>query len=103
MTRITRLWKLADHTARAKADALLVQMKQEDPLLRGSITLDRGPENSNHKDITKMHHMPIYACNPYHSWEKGTVENTIGRVRRFIPKGRSIDGVSQKKLDLIVK
>ena len=100
MTRITRLWKLADHTATSKADALIVQMKQEDPLLRGSVTCDRGPENSNHKDITTIHHMPVYACEPYHSWEKGTVENTIGRLRRYLPKGKSVDGVSQKKLDL---
>ena len=103
MTRITRLWKLADHTAISKAEALIVQMKQEKPLLRGSITVDRGSENSSHKDITAMYNMPVYACDPYHSWEKGTVENTIGRLRRFIPKGRSVDGVSQKKLDLIEK
>lgn len=103
MTRITRLWKLADHTARSKAEALIIQMRQENPLLRGSVTCDRGPENSNHADITDMYRMPVYACDPYHSWEKGTVENTIGRLRRFIPKGRSIDGVSQKKLDRIEK
>jgi len=103
MTRITRLWKLADHTAQSKTEALIVQMKQEDPLLRGSITCDRGPENSNHADITDMHRMPVYACDPYHSWEKGTVENTIGRVRRFIPKGKSVDRVSQKKLDRIAE
>lgn len=101
MTRITRLWKLTDHTATSKAEALIIQLKQEDPILRGSITVDRGSENSNHADITAIHQMPVYACDPYHSWEKGTVENTIGRVRRYIPKGRSIDGVSQKKLDLI--
>lgn len=101
MTRITRLSKLTDYTAKTKADALLVQMKQEDPLLRGSITVDRGPENSDHKVITEIHQMSVYACDPYHSWEKGTVENTIGRLRRFIPKGKSVDGVSQKKLDFI--
>lgn len=101
MTRITRLWKLADHTAASKAEVLLVQMKRENPLLRGSVTCDRGPENSNHADITDMHHMPIYVCDPYHSWEKGTVENTIGRIRRYIPKGKSVDLVSQKKLNLI--
>ncbi len=101
MTRITRLWKLADHTAQTKADSLIVQLKQEDPTLRGSITVDRGPENSNHKVITDIHNMPVYACEPYHSWEKGSVENMIGRVRRYIPKGKSVDGINQKKLDLI--
>lgn len=101
MTRITRLWKLIDHTAATKAEALLVQLKHEEPLLRGSVTCDRGPENSNHTEITNIHHMPVYACDPYHSWEKGTVENTVGRVRRYIPKGNSVDGVTQKKLNRI--
>ena len=46
MLKIVRIRKLADHTAATKKDALLVQFKKEDPLLRGSVTVDRGPENS---------------------------------------------------------
>lgn len=33
-------------------------------------------------------------CHAYHSWEKGTVENTIGRLRRYLPKGLSLDTIS---------
>ena len=32
----------------------------------------------------------IFFCHPYHGWEKGTVENTNGVVRRDIPKGSDI-------------
>jgi len=103
MARIVRLRKLADHRAQTKSDSLAVQFKKENPLLRESLTVDRGVENSNHDQITTLHDMPVFACNPYHSWEKGTVENTIGRLRRFIPKGKSVDEVSQKRLDLIEK
>ena len=98
LTRVTRLWKLSDHSAGTKADVLVIQFQKEDPLLRESLTMDRGPENSDHKTITEIHRMPVYACEPYHSWEKGSVENMIGRVRRYIPKGKSVDGVSQKTL-----
>jgi IS30 family transposase len=101
MTRITRLQKLADHTAQTKSDVLLVQLKKEGSLLRGSLTIDRGAENSEHKTITEIHGMPVYACNPYHSWEKGSVENMIGRIRRYIPKGRSVDGITQERLNII--
>lgn len=103
MLRIVRLRKLADHTAQTKTDSLIVQLKNENPLLRESLTIDRGAENSDHKVITEIHRMPVFACNPYHSWEKGSVENIIGRVRRYIPKGRSVDGISQEKLDVIEK
>lgn len=67
-----------------------------------SITSDRGTENYDYKSISEKLNIPFYFCNAYHPWEKGTVENTIGRVRRFLPKGNSLDGISEdyiKKLE----
>ena len=32
----------------------------------------------------------IFFCHPYHSWEKGTVENVNGVLRRDLPKGSDI-------------
>ena len=40
----------------------------------------------------------IFFCHPYHSWEKGTVENTIGRIRRYIPNGNDIRDISEDKI-----
>lgn len=101
LVRVVRIRKLADHTAGEKADVLTVQFKKEKPILRGTLTVDRGVENSYHQRITEIHSMPVYACNSYHSWEKGSVENMIGRIRRYIPKGRSVDGITQERLDFI--
>jgi IS30 family transposase len=44
-------------------------------------------DNANHKQITDSLTMDVFFCHAYHSWERGTVENTNGRIRRFIPKG----------------
>jgi IS30 family transposase len=96
--RLTRLGKLANRIASTKARLLIDQMGKEDPILRGTLTVDRGSENSRHEKITQATGMPVYACNPYHSWEKGTVENTIGRIRRYLPKGLSLDAVSEEYL-----
>jgi transposase, IS30 family len=52
-----------------------------------TITYDNGIENKNHAELAQELSVSIFFCNPYSSWEKGTVENTIGRIRRFIPKG----------------
>lgn len=93
LTRITRIRKLADHTAAAKTRALVDQFRG-DPAL--TLTVDRGAENSDHEVVTREIGIPIYACEPYHSWEKPTVENTIGRVRRYIPKGASVDEIPEK-------
>lgn len=101
MIRILRLRKLADHTAEEKARILTDQFANEMDELKKSFTFDRGTENSEHKTVTGETKMPAFACTAYHSWEKGTVENTIGRVRQFIPKGTSVDGLTQDQLTRI--
>lgn len=101
VSRITRLKKLPDHTAEAKADCLIEQFFHEPLGLTKSLTVDRGPENSDHKSITRKTGAVVFACNPYHSWEKGTVENTIGRIRRHFPKGESVDTLTQRDLNTV--
>lgn len=101
MSRITRLSKLVDHTAQTKADVIIQTLHKEPALFRETVTADNGPENSNHTRITEQTGIGMYFCYPYHSWEKGSVENMIGRIRRFIPKGESVDTVMEKELQLI--
>lgn len=101
VTRKVKFGKLSGHTARVKTDTVIDQLKVENKGFVKSVTVDRGPENSGYREIRDSLSIPVYACNPYHSWEKGTVENTIGRLRRFIPKGRSVDNITQKQLNTL--
>jgi IS30 family transposase len=55
-----------------------------------SITYDNGIENRDHETVASALKINTYFCNSYHSWEKGGVENTIGRIRRYIPKGANL-------------
>lgn len=55
--------------------------------LRLSLTYDNGSENTEHRRVNVVLGTRSFFCAPFHSWEKGTVENTIGLVRRFFPKG----------------
>jgi len=66
-----------------------------------SITWDNGLENRNHEELATSLDIKNYFCRPYHSWEKGTVENTIGRIRRFLPKGCDISEFSDTDLQKI--
>ena len=66
-----------------------------------SITYDNGCEFAGHEDVNKMLHCKSYFCNPYHSWEKGTVENINGLIRRFLPKGTDFDTVSEEYIQHI--
>jgi len=90
--------KLNDHKALTKAKAIIQDLEST---IACSITVDRGPENARHDTIEQQTGVVTYACNPYHSWVKGTVENTIGRVRRKIPKGTSVDSIQQYELTTI--
>ena len=40
----------------------------------------------------------IYFCHPYHSWEKGLVENSNRWIREFIPKKTDLKSISSKFL-----
>ena len=65
------------------------------------MTVDNGAENANHKEITRSLNMAVYFCHAYHSWEKGAVENMNGRIRKFIPKGISMDPIDEKTIRAI--
>jgi len=63
-----------------------------------SITYDNGKEFSKHEIINKEFNIQSYFCKPYHSREKGTIENIIGIIRRFFPKGTDFDMVTNKQI-----
>ena len=86
-TRYTRIRRLPRKTARALAVALNRTLAQYPSRLRLSLTYDNGAENTDHRRVNAVLGTRSYFCAPFHSWEKGTVENTIGLVRRFFPKG----------------
>jgi len=68
---------------------------------RLSLTLDNGKEFFNHEEITKRLGMPIYFAFPYHSWERGTNENTNGLIRRIYPKKSSFATICEAELQFL--
>ena len=68
-----------------------------------SVTLDNDLSFAKHKEMSALVDAPVYFCNPYHSWEKGTVENRNGAVRIDIPKKTDISTVSHARVIAIEK
>lgn len=66
-----------------------------------SITTDNDIAFRNWAELETIIQAPIYFCHPYHSWEKGLVENTNRWIRCFVPKRRDIASVTQEDLDEI--
>lgn len=61
-----------------------------------TITTDNDLLLQHHKELGRLLGVKIYFCHPYHSWEKGTVENINGYIRRDIPKGSDISKYSKR-------
>jgi transposase, IS30 family len=68
-----------------------------------SITYDNGVQFSKHEYTEQKLNIPIYFAFPYHSWERGTNENTNGLLRQYYPKKSPFQDIKQKDLDKIVK
>lgn len=60
-----------------------------------SMTFDNGIENRNHQDIG----INTYFCDPYSSWQKGSIENGNKMLRRYWPKGTDFSNVRQRQMD----
>ena len=70
---------------------------------RQSMTYDNGSEFSGYDTIEEQTGLTAYFAFPYHSWERGTNENTNGLLRQFYPKKSRFDMVTQAYLDKVVR
>lgn len=67
-----------------------------------TITFDNGIEFSAWENIEKKTGMTIYFAYPYHSWERGTNENTNGLIRQYFPKKYDFNLITEKELQQVV-
>lgn len=64
-----------------------------------SITSDNGSEFATLKNI--FPDIPVYYAHPYSSFERGTNEKQNSLIRRFLPKSKSFDNISDDTLSMI--
>lgn len=102
-TRYIIMGLLADKTAMSKTVDMVARFGVLPEEAIKTMTADRGSENAYHTTWTDSLGMDVYLCNPYHSWEKGSVENSIGRVRTWLPKKDGLAGVSQEVLNEVAR
>ena len=65
---------------------------------RHSLTLDNGREFARPIELERRLRLEVFFAHPYHSWERGTNENTNGLLRQFIPKGSDISALTDEQL-----
>lgn len=95
LTKRTMVRKLPNRKRRTISAALSVMFSG---ISVKSITTDNDIAFTHWRELETIIQAPIYFCHPYHSWEKGLVENTNRWIRCFVPKRRDIASVTQEDL-----
>ena len=69
---------------------------------RQSVTFDNGTEFARH---FRLHHLGIetFFCDTHSPWQKGGVENAIGRLRRGLPRKTDLATVSTHRFTQLVQ
>jgi IS30 family transposase len=100
MTRLTRIIKLPARQASEVNKALSREIRNGRLQIK-TLTLDNGTEFHGFEQLEQELGIEIYFAQPYHSWERGTNENTNGLIRQYLPKGMCFKQVTQRHCDII--
>lgn len=92
--------KLSARTKEQAANALSQAAFELGTRLR-TVTLDNGTEFHDYMSVELLHKVKFYFATPYHSWERGTNENTNGLIRQYLPKGMCLKDLTQLECDRI--
>jgi len=100
VSRYTYIKRLEQKTSVQASSALKATLYPYIKLAK-TITYDNGCEFTLHENVSSHLEVQSYFCKPYHSWEKGTVENINGLIRRFFPKGTDFDTITDKQIKYV--
>ena len=91
-----RIRKLPARQAVEVNKVLHQELGPKGDLLIKSLTLDNGTEFHGYAQLEGRHGTKFYFARPYHSWERGTNENTNGLIRQYLPKGTCFKDLTNK-------
>jgi IS30 family transposase len=100
-TGLVFITKLYAKTGVATRSAIIKRLMTLPPHARQTITFDNGPENRDWQPVETVTGAQCYFAHPYHSWERGTNENTNGLIRDYFPKGTDFSTISDEEIAFV--
>lgn len=94
--------KLKARTKQQTTSALIRAIRHS-PRLFTTLTLDNGTEFHGFADVQRATGVQVFFATPYHSWERGTNENTNGLLRQYLPKGMCMRNLNQRACNKIAR
>jgi len=86
-SRLTALVQTDSRKAEPTASLLAQIIEPLPKRLRRSLTFDNGTEFAEHHRLR----IKTFFCDPHAPWQKGGVENAVGRIRRWLPRQTNLE------------
>ena len=86
-SRLTALVRTGSRKAEPTAFLLAQIIEPLPKRLRRSLTFDNGTEFAEHHRLR----IKTFFCDPHAPWQKGGVENAVGRIRRWLPRQTNLE------------
>lgn len=100
-TGLVFITKVRDKTTRSTTTAIASRLAPLPPPLKTTLTLDNGFENGDWQGIEQQASTRVFFAHPYHSWERGTNENTNGLIRWYFPKGTNFATIPDETIQAV--
>ena len=102
-SRLTALVLQPSKAAVPTADTLYRLLAPLPPRLRRTLTFDNGTEFAFHYLVRDRLKIKTFFCDPHAPWQKGGVENAIGRLRRWLPRRTDLRTLPPDRLQLLAQ
>ena len=97
-TGLFLITRVENKTSKATVSAMEKRMSILPTIMKKTITLDNGPENSDWQTMEEKTNLKTFFAHPYHSWERGANENANGLLREYFPKRTDFATISDDEL-----
>jgi IS30 family transposase len=85
-------------TAQSVADNLSAMVEGMPACACQSMTFDNGTEFSKHYLLSRRFGIETWFCDTHSPWQKGGIENAIGRLRRQLPRKTDLNALPAHRL-----
>ena len=101
-SRLTIAVRLPNKSSQPIADAIKKILAPLPEQWRQTVTFDNGTEFARHYELHKLN-IQTFFCDTYSPWQKGGVENAIGRMRRMLPRKTDLATLPEEQFERIVR
>jgi transposase, IS30 family len=102
LSRLTLARRLLSKDADRTAAAIAGELGGLPATARRTITHDNGGEFARHETVTDRIGLRAYFCDPHSPWQRGSIENAHGRLRRDLPRKTSLGGYTDADIDDVI-